>query len=43
VVCTGTLVFDDPGSGAFSYSLIGIAQSKPIARTVFADPVREYD
>ena len=43
VVGAGTLVFDDTASGAFSYSVNGIAQTKPIARTIFADPVPECD
>jgi len=41
VVGAGTLVFDDAGSGTFSYSVNGIAQTKAIARSVFADPVPE--
>jgi len=41
VVGAGTLVFDDADSGTFSYSVNGIAQTKAIARSVFADPVPE--
>ena len=38
-VGSGTLSFDGPDSGTFSYVVNGIAQSKNIARSNFAEPV----
>jgi hypothetical protein len=43
VAGAGTLAFEDAQSGTFSYTVNGIAQTKPIARMVFADPVPECD
>ena len=36
-VGTGTLSFSDPNNGTFAYTVNGIAQSKPITRTVFGN------
>ena len=36
-VGTGTLDFNDADNGTFSYSVNGIAQSKPVTRTVFGN------
>ncbi len=38
-VGVGRLVFSNTNSGTFSYTLNGIAQSKPLVRFVFASPV----
>ena len=37
-VGTGTFTFTDANSGTFSYTVNGVAQSKPIARFVYASP-----
>ena len=34
---SGTLTFADRNNGAFSYSVDGSAQTKPIARQIFSD------
>ena len=36
-VGTGTLDFSDANNGTFSYNVNGIAQSKPVTRTVFGN------
>src|SRR6185295_4818805 len=37
-VGTGTFTFTDANNGTFNYTVNGVAQSKPIARFIYASP-----